>query len=804
MSFNKKFFTTGGIVASTPSAPAGLDPLQNFETVTYTGNGSTQKITGYIRKGAAFNGSSSKIDLPNSLDLATGNNNFTVSFWVNTNDTSNDEIYISLLRNYFFYVRKFSTNEIYIELGNSDSVNTGVSLTQNTWTHIAVTKSSSTGLILYKGGTAVATYSSKTGNIAAGGDPNQIGIYNNSSSYAVDGKIDQVRLFNTALNPTQVGELALEKYADPKKSTTDYFGDGSGVALYELDEDANDTGVYPLGQGAIDSGQSGFFGGNNDRLTASNFSSVLGTNRAFTISGWFFPSSISNTLDAITAWSTTGTTAANFVLGRHSGGTWQYRLGHANSNEIKVVFSDSYEVDKWVHVAFTYDGSKNASGVTLYLNGVAATVSSINDNNLTTNTDYPNFAIGYGAWNGDYYNGYVDQVRIYSSELSSSEVNDLANETNVPTSTLVAHYKLDGNANDETTNYNGSAPGVTYSDPAEFPLNQYNGTPTNVNFLGMAFQPDFVWVKRRDSGIGGTNHLLFDSVRGAGERLSSDNANQEYTLTDEVTSFDSNGFTVGADASANGSGGSIVAWCWKAGGNSNTFNVDGIGYSSASAAGLATGTNNPTGASVNTKSGFSIIKLNSGSVANSDRTVAHGLGVKPSFVLFRRTSLSAWFTWSAGLSPESYYLYLQESYGVNDLTQSSNAWGNQSFTDTTISWRNSWTFSPNEELIAYVWADIPGYQKSGSYTGTGTSQTINVGFQPRFVMIKSTTASSTSWVMIDSLRDNADEWLYANESSATFDDANTYTQLNSNGFTVNLTASYVNASGHTYIYLAIA
>ena len=57
MSFNKKFFTTGGIVASAPPAAAAFDPLQNFETVTYTGNGSTQKITGYIRKGAAFNGS---------------------------------------------------------------------------------------------------------------------------------------------------------------------------------------------------------------------------------------------------------------------------------------------------------------------------------------------------------------------------------------------------------------------------------------------------------------------------------------------------------------------------------------------------------------------------------------------------------------------------------------------------------------------------------------------------------------------------------------------------------------------------
>ena len=82
MGFNKKFFTTGGIVASTPPAAAGLDPLQNFETVTYTGTGATQKITGYIRKGGAFNGSSSKIDLP----LTTlGDSSFTISLWINFN-----------------------------------------------------------------------------------------------------------------------------------------------------------------------------------------------------------------------------------------------------------------------------------------------------------------------------------------------------------------------------------------------------------------------------------------------------------------------------------------------------------------------------------------------------------------------------------------------------------------------------------------------------------------------------------------------------------------------------------------------
>ena len=83
MGLGKKIFKSS-------SASAGaINPLENFETVTYTGNGATKKITGYIRKGAAFNGSSSKIVLSNYIvgDWNTGNQ--TISFWVKFNDFNN-------------------------------------------------------------------------------------------------------------------------------------------------------------------------------------------------------------------------------------------------------------------------------------------------------------------------------------------------------------------------------------------------------------------------------------------------------------------------------------------------------------------------------------------------------------------------------------------------------------------------------------------------------------------------------------------------------------------------------------------
>ena len=70
-------------------------------------------------------------------------------------------------------------------------------------------------------------------------------------------------------------------------------------------------------------------------------------------------------------------------------------------------------------------------------------------------------------------------------------------------------------------------------------------------------------------------------------------------------------------------------------------------------------------------------------------------------------------------------------------------------------------------------------------------------------MIKGNT-NSTNWTIVDNQRDNADEWLYANAADGTYDDGNTYTAFTANGFTVDTTASYVNSSGVTYIYLAIS
>ena len=110
-----------------------------------------------------------------------------------------------------------------------------------------------------------------------------------------------------------------------------------------------------------------------------------------------------------------------------------------------------------------------------------------------------------------------------------------------------------------------------------------NGGTQSIN---VGLKPDFVWIKRRTPA---SDHQLYDSVRGANKGLSSEKAIAEWDYGNGLMSFDPKGFTLGALGGANASSQTHVAWTWKAGGNKNTFNVDDVGYASASDVNMSVG-----------------------------------------------------------------------------------------------------------------------------------------------------------------------------------------------------------------------
>ena len=112
------------------------------------------------------------------------------------------------------------------------------------------------------------------------------------------------------------------------------------------------------------------------------------------------------------------------------------------------------------------------------------------------------------------------------------------------------------------------------------------------------------------------------------------------------------------------------------------------------------------------------------------------------------------------------------------------------------------------DLVAYLFASCPGVSKVGSYTGNGSSQTINCAFTTgaRFVLIKRTD-STGDWYVWDSARGivaGNDPYVRLNLADVEVT-TNDSVDTDNTGFIVNqVAASNVNVNAATYIFLAIA
>jgi hypothetical protein len=184
-------------------------------------------------------------------------------------------------------------------------------------------------------------------------------------------------------------------------------------------------------------------------------------------------------------------------------------------------------------------------------------------------------------------------------------------------------------------------------------------------------------------------------------------------------------------------------------------------------------------------------------------SVSHNLGVVPEMMILKtRNASDNWYVYHAGASGK---LLRLNTTAAADTADYSSVWGSSAPTATNFNVGGWGTY------FNYVWygfASCPGVSKCGSYTGNGSSQTINCGFAAgaRFVLIKRTD-STGDWYVWDTARGivaGNDPHLSLNTTAAevTTDDT---IDTNSSGFVVNqVAATNVNVSSATYIYLAIA
>ena len=333
---------------------------------------------------------------------------------------------------------------------------------------------------------------------------------------------------------------------------------------------------------------------------------------------------------------------------------------------------------------------------------------------------------------------------------------------------------------------------TTIDDPTiYFNTKLYTGNGGTNAITGVGFQPDWVWIKDRDTS---QHQRLADVVRGVKKNLKSDQTDAENTTDSNngLQSFDSDGFTLTQDSNDHGynaSGSSQVSWNWKAGGSASS-NTDGSITSSVS---------------VSTDAGFSIVSYTG---TGSSATVGHGLGAVPSVMIFKnRIDTTNWVVYhhKNTSAPETDYLYLNRTNATSDYQHH--------FNDTaptssvfTLGYDNGVNDS-SDAMIAYCFSEIKGYSKFGSYTGNGGSQNfIYTGFKPAWIIGKRTDVTN-NYYMFDNKRNTfnvTDAKLRADQSSAENVNSGKTIDFISNGVNIKSSDEEFNASGGTYIFMAFA
>jgi len=298
------------------------------------------------------------------------------------------------------------------------------------------------------------------------------------------------------------------------------------------------------------------------------------------------------------------------------------------------------------------------------------------------------------------------------------------------------------------------------------------GTSFSVsNDIDLAGEGGLVWYKRRTGTA--TDHILIDSERGAGYVLES-NTTDYSRNRGWFTSFNSDGFSGDGQGNTNDSGEDYVSWTFRK------------------------------------QPGFFDIVTYTGDGSASPRQIAHNLGSVPGFIIIKRTdSTSDWTVW-------------HRSVTGNAFLQTTDAWQSGYSRITTPS---STTFTVGDSsmvnasggtFVAYLFAHNDGdgefgetgdqdVIKCGSYTGTGSDLSINLGFEPQWILFKKTNGA-TDWVIRDNMRGTTDNFrseLYPNLSDAEYNHTSGPVVFTPTGFRLPVSNGYYNTSGDTFIYVAI-
>ena len=513
---------------------------------TYPGTASNiTYAAGKFGNAAVFNGSSSVIDISSStINPASP---YTISMWFNaSNAASYEGLYtgissspvvgeLTILKANATTIQTFSvaTNGSNNLDANTVTVPT---LSNNTWYNIVVIADRN---LTYKSrvfingveGTNYTVGSAST-NLTS---TIKIGFADNNY---FDGLIDQIRFFNSSLPQPAITALYNETTTTAQSASIDYvLANPNSVAYYKMSDATDQLGNYNGTATNVNFNTEGKFGfagafnGSSSKivLPTTTLDSIK-SNGSFGVSAWFKTSETGDRKCIFSAFE-----SSYLMLEVTSGNQLKGIVSNTSGTNTELTVPITVTDGNWHHAVFT----GNNGSLSLYLdNGTPQTSSSWNG---TFFSGTGGTGIGIRMASSDHWDGDIDQIRLYDSVLSASNVSTLYKEVECEPAAINA---------------------LDY-----FNTVLYTGNGGTQAVTGVGFKPDFSWVKNRNTA--GNSHELADVVRGVDNTLNSNTANGEYNnATYQFNSFDTDGITVTDDAAGNyavnGNNETYVAWNWKA------------------------------------------------------------------------------------------------------------------------------------------------------------------------------------------------------------------------------------------------
>ena len=318
-----------------------------------------------------------------------------------------------------------------------------------------------------------------------------------------------------------------------------------------------------------------------------------------------------------------------------------------------------------------------------------------------------------------------------------------------------------------------------------------SSTQTITNGINLSGQGGLVWMKDRTAA---NSHQLYDTARGVQKRLMPNQTAAQGTETTGITAFNSNGWTMGAQYEINDSAAKYASWTFRK--QPKFFDI--VTYTGNGVDGRTISHN------LGSTPGFMLVKCTSNGSTNwlvYHRSAPNGIGGE---LLLNSTAAASTLNCATGgyfgsITSTSFRVFQTDPNTGNNVTP----------TEVNVS---GYTY------VAYLFAhnaggfgltDTDNVISCGSYNGNGLTNSINLGYEPQWLLIKRTTVAASSWILLDVMRGltvgTSDAALCPNNSNAegATVSVNNAIRPTATGFDLLNANSALNATGSDYIYIAI-